>query len=106
MTKLTKRSAGRRGGLATLARHGRQHMQAIGRRGAQVFWRRYHLVPCDLADFAIVERETGKVINLLYQSGRLKAALTQKQTAMSKQTHGGLAEGTSNSDERKSRNES
>lgn len=93
-TKHTKQSAGRRGGLATLARHGRQHMQTIGRRGAQVFWRRYHLVPCDLADFAIVERSSGKVINLLYQSGPLKAALTQKQTAVSLDPHGGNFEAT------------
>lgn len=66
--KHTKRTAGRLGGLKTLERHGRDHMQAIGRRGAQVFWQRYHLVPCELSDFAIVERATGRVVNLLYRS--------------------------------------
>ena len=85
--KHTKQSAGQRGGLATVARHGRQHMQAIGRRGAQVFWRRYHFVPANLSAFAIVARNTGKVIAL--------TNYTPKQTATSKQTHGGLAEGTS-----------
>lgn len=66
--KHTKRSAGSLGGRATLARHGRAHMQDIGRRGARAFWQRYHLEPCGIADFAIVERTTGKVINLLYKS--------------------------------------
>ncbi len=60
----TKRTAGKLGGLATVARHGREHMQSIGRRGAAVFWRKYHLVPCDIAAFAIVSRETGRVAAL------------------------------------------
>jgi hypothetical protein len=79
---MNKSQAGRAGGLATYAKHGAQHMSAIGKRGARVFWQRYHLVPCDLADFAIVERATGKTINLLYNSAKFLAA-QQTKTAMS-----------------------
>jgi len=93
--KHTKQSAGQRGGRATVARHGRQHMQAIGRRGAQAFWQRYHFVPAYYSAFAIVERNTAKMIAL--------TNYTPKQTAMSQYTHGGLAEGTSHN-ERNSRN--
>jgi hypothetical protein len=58
-------------------------MSAIGKRGARVFWQRYRLVPCDLADFAIVERATGKPVNLLYNSSKF-ATYQQTKTAMSK----------------------
>ena len=61
---MTKQAAGQLGGLATLARHGRAHMAAIGRRGAAVFWQRYHLAPVDIAAFAIVERVSGRVVSL------------------------------------------
>ena len=40
--------AGRMGGLATLRRHGRGHMQAIGKKGAAALW-------------ALVSRSTGEV---------------------------------------------
>lgn len=61
---MTKRDAGRLGGLATLAKHGPEHMRNIGRCGAAVFWKRYHLAPVDIAAFAIVERATGRVVAL------------------------------------------
>lgn len=54
-----KREAGRRGGLATVKKHGREHMQKIGRAGAMVLHKRYKLEPVDLNDFALVDRETG-----------------------------------------------
>jgi hypothetical protein len=56
-----KRRSGQLGGRATVARYGREHMSRIGRRGAQVFWQRYRLLPAGLSGWAIVERETGKV---------------------------------------------
>ena len=59
---MTKRDSGRLGGLATVARHGREHMQRIGRRGAAVFWQRYTLRPVDIAAFAIVARATGRPV--------------------------------------------
>jgi general stress protein YciG len=62
--KLDKRECGRRGGRATFARHGRAHMQTIGRRGAATFWRRYHLAPVGIAAFAIVRRDTGAPVAL------------------------------------------
>ncbi len=61
---MTKRAAGRLGGLATLAKHGPEHMRTIGRRGAATFWKRYHLAPVDIAAFAIVERATGRAVAL------------------------------------------
>lgn len=63
-----RREAGRRGGLATLARHGKDHMSAIGKRGAATFWKRYQLSPAGMDDFAIVKRDTQEVIAFL--SGR------------------------------------
>lgn len=56
-----KQKAGRAGGAATLARHGKEHFRRAGRAGARVFHARYRLVPVDLNDFAIVNRETGEV---------------------------------------------
>jgi general stress protein YciG len=61
---MTKRQAGRLGGRATFAKHGRAYMQTIGRRGAAVFWQRYTLAPVDIAAFAIVERATGRPVAL------------------------------------------
>lgn len=51
-------AAGRRGGLNTLARHGRDHFKKIGREGARVFHERYVLIPVLQNDFAIVDRRT------------------------------------------------
>lgn len=54
-----KQQAGQRGGLATLAKHGRDHMQRIGRRGASVTWSRYSLAPVNQSQYAMVDRQTG-----------------------------------------------
>ena len=64
-----RREYGRRGGMATYSKHGRDHMQKIGRRGAAVFWKRYTMRPLGTSDFAIIERETDQVIAVT--SGRL-----------------------------------
>lgn len=63
--KHTKQSAGKKGGLATLARHGLAHMREIGKRGAATFWKRYQFEPSGLNDFAIVKRDTREVIAML-----------------------------------------
>lgn len=60
--KATKKQAGSKGGRSTLARHGREHMSEIGRRGAAATWQRYFLAPVEIANYAMVERETGKII--------------------------------------------
>lgn len=57
----TKQKAGRLGGLATLAKHGRAYFSTIGKKGAAVLWRRYQLTPAGLRGWALVDRETGKV---------------------------------------------
>lgn len=68
--RMKRREWGRRGGRATVAKHGRGHMQAIGKRGAAVFWERYTLRPAGTSDFAITNRKTGEVI--AFTSGRNK----------------------------------
>lgn len=59
--KHTKQTAGRKGGLATLARHGPDHMRTIGRRGAVTTWSRYYLAPYGIGGYAMVERKTNTV---------------------------------------------
>jgi len=63
--KLTKVECGKMGDLATYKKHGTEHMQSIGKRGAESFHNRYDLKPVNLNDFAIVEKTTGKIINFL-----------------------------------------
>ena len=65
MEKHTKQEAGRKGGRATVAKHGRGHMQKIGRKGAQVFHERYMLEPFGIGDFAVVHRESKRVVAFL-----------------------------------------
>ena len=52
-----KAAAGRKGGLVTAAKHGREHFQAAGRKGAETTWKRYTLVPWGLNLFAMFSRE-------------------------------------------------
>ncbi|NOH00622.1 MAG: hypothetical protein HND47_00930 [Chloroflexi bacterium] len=60
-----KREAGRLGGLATVKKHGVDHMRSIGVKGAHVFHSRYRLTPVGTSQFVIVHRETGEVKNFL-----------------------------------------
>ncbi len=57
-----KRKAGKKGGMTTFARYGRAHFSKIGKRGAIETWRRYMLAPYGTSRYAMVERETGKVV--------------------------------------------
>ncbi len=59
--RLKKREAGRKGGKTTFAKYGRDHMQCIGRVGADVMHTRYKLEPIEQSDFALVHRETGVI---------------------------------------------
>ncbi len=59
--KHTKQTAGRKGGQTTVTRHGRAHMQAIGKRGAAVTWSKYHLAPIGQSGWAMVDRTTNEV---------------------------------------------
>lgn len=56
-----RRQAGRLGGLATVAKYGRDHMRTIGKRGAAELYRRYTLAPAGVSGWALVDRITGKV---------------------------------------------
>ena len=58
---MTRQQAGSKGGRATVSKHGREHMQQIGRRGAVVTWTRYTLKPVNQSQYAMVERETGRI---------------------------------------------
>ena len=62
---MDKRQAGSIGGRATFAKHGREHMQDIGARGAMVTWTRYKLVPIRQTEYALTERATGKIIRVV-----------------------------------------
>jgi len=63
--KMSKAEAGRLGGLATAEKYGSEYMAAIGRKGYEVFHRKYYLTPIGTSDFAIVRRKDGKVIKTL-----------------------------------------
>jgi hypothetical protein len=63
--KEKRREAGRRGGLATLARHGVDHFRRIGTKGARVFWKRYRFSPVGTSQFAIVRRDNNSIVAYL-----------------------------------------
>ncbi len=58
---MDKREAGRLGGLATVEKYGHDHMSEIGKKGAEVLYKRYALRPYQLTKFALVDRDTGEV---------------------------------------------
>lgn len=58
----TKVEAGRKGGLTTVQRHGRQHMSKIGKRGYQVTASRYDRKPVNQSQWAFVSKATGKIV--------------------------------------------
>ena len=69
--KYTKQQAGSKGGRATVAKHGREHMAEIGKAGAEVTWSRYHLAPIGQSGWAMVDRETNEVKTFInYIPGR------------------------------------
>ena len=59
---MTKAQAGRLGGRATVEKHGARHMAAIGRKGAEVTWERYTLKPISTSQYAMVEKETNRIV--------------------------------------------
>lgn len=68
---MNKKQAGQIGGRATFQKHGKQHMQAIGKRGASVTWSRYHLSPVGQSGWAMVDRQTNEVKTFInYIPGR------------------------------------
>ncbi len=62
---MTKQEAGSKGGRATVARHGPQHMSEIGKAGAAVTWSRYSLSPYGLTQYAMKDRQTGKIVRVI-----------------------------------------
>jgi hypothetical protein len=65
---MTTNKRGQAGGLALVAKRGREHMQRIGKRGAAVTWKRYRLSPVGTSNYALVSRETGEVKAVLNSS--------------------------------------
>lgn len=66
---MKRKEYGKRGGLATVQKHGKEHMRTIGKRGAATFHKRYKLQPVGLNDFAIVKRSDTRVV-IGFLSGR------------------------------------
>lgn len=58
---MTKKQAGQIGGRTTFIRHGRSHMQSIGREGARVTWQRYFLSPVGGTGWVMVSKKTNEV---------------------------------------------
>lgn len=61
---MNKKQAGSKGGRATVAKHGREHMAKIGKAGAKTTWTRYSLKPVNESQYAMVERATNKIISI------------------------------------------
>jgi hypothetical protein len=62
---MNKQDAGRLGGLKTASKYGNEYMSQLARRGAVAFHIKYKLVPIRLNNFAIVNRETGEMVNTI-----------------------------------------
>ena len=59
---MTKKSSA--GGKAVYMKYGSEYIQKIGRKGYQAMRERYDLIPYGFNDFAIVSKETGKIVAL------------------------------------------
>lgn len=61
---MNKKQAGSKGGKQTYKTHGRAHMVKIGKAGAKTTWTRYSLKPVNESQYAMVHRETNKIISI------------------------------------------
>lgn len=68
--RVKRKEYGRRGGRATVAKYGADHMAEIGRKGAATFHKRYRLQPVGLNDFAIVSRKDPRHVVGFLNGGR------------------------------------
>ena len=55
------RDIGSKGGKSTVKRHGKAYMAQLGKRGAAALWERYNLTPVGASGWVLVDRQTGKV---------------------------------------------
>jgi general stress protein YciG len=62
---MTKSQAGQLGGLSTFKKHGKKHMQTIGRRGAKKTWTLYSLKPVGQSQYAMVNKQTNEIKAIL-----------------------------------------
>lgn len=62
---MNKAQAGSLGGKATVNRYGREYMRSIGKRGAQTTWTRYGWLPVGTSGYALVHRETNKIVAIV-----------------------------------------
>lgn len=53
---------GKQGGIALVKKRGKDYMRGLGRRGARAFWSKYRMMPVGTSSFAIVDRETDKIV--------------------------------------------
>lgn len=68
---MTKAEAGRLGGTSTFRKHGKKHMQDIGKRGARTFWKLYRITPYGTSDFAIIRRSDNEFIGTMSGQWRM-----------------------------------
>jgi hypothetical protein len=72
---MTRQQAGSKGGRATVARHGPQHMSRIGKAGAAVTWSRYYLAPYGQTQYAMTRRDNNKIVRVIGQAIRMEKVL-------------------------------
>ena len=63
-----------KGGRSTHAKYGSEHMRAIGKRGAKVFWTRYSMKPVGTSGWAILRRADNSVVNFIGSLPRRRGA--------------------------------
>jgi general stress protein YciG len=59
---MSKTEAGRLGGKATFAKHGKKHMRKIGREGARVTWELYSMKPIGQSQYAMVRKSDNIIV--------------------------------------------
>jgi len=64
---MTKAEAGRLGGTSTFKKHGKTHMQNIGKKGATKTWTLYTLKPIGQSHYAMVNRLTNEIKTIVNQ---------------------------------------
>ena len=61
---MTKSECGKLGGLKTLSKYGNGYMKLIGKKGAEVFYKKYYLKPYGTSYFGIYDRKTNQLIKI------------------------------------------
>lgn len=68
--KAANRRKARLGGLALFQKYGPDYMEKLGRKGGQKTWEKYTLQPVGQSQYALVDRETNKIVKIIYDNRR------------------------------------